>query len=109
MPDTATKPHVHKWRSKMHMDGCHFYQWVYDCACGASASSSTERDPIFDPYSLIWMDPEGGEPCERCEQIRNGSEISHSVKVIAKDGTVEKDETTYRKQGDVPEEADDAA
>lgn len=97
--------HKHRWRATAHMDGCHFYTWVYVCACGASANTTSERDPTADSYSLVWMDDEGrDEPCQRCDELRAGAPVRHTVTVIAKDGTVEKDEATETPQG-----AEDAA
>lgn len=101
----AAEPHVHQWRRQMHMDGCHHYSTTYSCECGASAMTRDERDPTYDPYSLIWMDDEGGEPCARCDEIRAGAKVSHTVRIVAADGTIEKDETTLTEQGSQEEEA----
>lgn len=91
--------HEHKWKTLAHLDGCHYYAWNYACECGATASQHYERDVEFDPYSAVWMDPEGREPCTRCEQLLGGERPTFTLRVVLKDGTVEKDET-----GELPRE-----
>lgn len=97
LPAQTTPGHKHEWRGVMHADGCHFYTWAYSCACGASATTRTERDIQGDPYSAVWMDEDGipeEDRCGRCVELRAGSKPTHSIRIIAKDGTVERDEET---------------
>lgn len=68
----ASKRHKHQWRMVMHLDGCHWHQSSYRCECGAQYYAYIERNPTTDPYSMVWMDDIGGEPCERCEQLKRG-------------------------------------
>lgn len=71
--------HVHQWGLGLHMDGCHYYTSTYACECGAALSTYGERDLKADPYSMIWMEPEGSEddpefePCERCRELMDGA------------------------------------
>ncbi len=91
--------HQHCWKMVMHVDYCHYYLSSYSCSCGAILSTNDERDPTFDPYSLIWMDPEEtGTDCKRCDEIRVGGKVKNSVTLTLPNGTIEKDETFEREQ-----------
>ena len=104
--------HVHKWKATTHLDACHWYSWLYACTkeCGATASTTTERDVRSDPWSGVWMEPGQREVtrdergrfckpyfvevrCERCEELRRGAVPTHTVVIVAKDGTVEREST----------------
>lgn len=93
MPETQKGRHEHAWTRQQHMDNCCSYVSTYSCRCGASASTTYERDLEADPYSAVWMDPEGREPCERCDELAAGAAPTHTVMIVARDGTVERDET----------------
>lgn len=71
----------------MHMDGCHWYTFAYSCACGASLNTTDERSIADDPWSGVWYD-ESGE-CDRCRELRDGAEATHSLVVVSRDGTIE--------------------
>jgi len=71
--------HEHVWRLVLHLDGCHAYQSAYSCECGATRSTTDERDPKEDPYSMVWMLP---EDCERCQQLWDGMEPTHSDEIV---------------------------
>jgi hypothetical protein len=105
-----TESHTHQWRMMMHLDRCHEYTTTYTCACGAQASVTNERDLLADPYSAIWMDEEFNdpdEPCERCKELRAGAPVKAHMVVIAKDGTIEKEEYKEREPGPSYEDEDD--
>jgi hypothetical protein len=93
--------HEHKWRLAVHMDQCHAYSSTYSCECGASATSYDERDPIADPYSFVWMDEEGREPCVRCTEIKAGAQIVTRLVVVDKDGKEELHKEELLDQGTV--------
>lgn len=65
--------HGHDWKPALHLDGCHRYEWRFGCWCGAVRVDWAERDLEADPYSAVWMDPEGREPCARCEALMAGA------------------------------------
>ena len=77
LPVTGMSKHEHRWKTVFHLDGCHFYSWSYACACGATASTYSERSIADDPYSMVWMDSEGREPCSRCEELIAGAIPKH--------------------------------
>jgi hypothetical protein len=77
MTETKAEPHVHKWRLHTHVDGCHFFQSVYACECGAVEAHGAERDfhDPDDPYSAVWMVDE----CKRCQELMKGAERKESL------------------------------
>lgn len=75
--------HKHEWKLVMHTDGCHFYASDYSCTCGAARRVWSERDLRDDPWSAVWMADEGGERCERCEELMNGAEPNHSGALVS--------------------------
>lgn len=75
-------PHQHQWKPVAHIDACHYFAWTYACDCGATRSTKHERDVAYDPYSAIWMDPEGAEPCARCEQLMAGAKVAEPTDEI---------------------------
>jgi hypothetical protein len=74
--------HTHAWKTDVHLDGCHFFQSGYSCECGARRGSWTERSRKADPYSAVWMEQTGEEPCRRCEQLQNGARPQHVVTTV---------------------------
>lgn len=97
--------HKHKWLMVVHMDMCHSYSSTYSCECGDSISSYDERDPVADPYSNVWMDPEvKDEPCVRCKEIQDGAKLVSRTCLARADGTTEEKEVEYE-QGTEPSEA----
>lgn len=72
--------HVHRFTLTMHLDGCHWFQNVGKCDCGASISQYSERDLNDDPYSGLWLDE--AEECERCKELRAGAEPISRSEVI---------------------------
>lgn len=73
--------HQHAFKSSMHLDGCHFYENHYACACGVRAHNYGERSVATDPYSLVWMEPTSDEPCERCNALMSGARPQHIVTI----------------------------
>lgn len=71
------EPHTHRWRLHTHVDGCHFWQSVYTCECGAVNASGAERDfhNSDDPYSAVWMVDE----CQRCQELMKGAKPKEMV------------------------------
>ena len=66
------KGEKHRWKLVAHIDGCHWYQSTHQCAaCAMVALTYLERNPLEDPYSLIWMEPTD-PPCERCKALAAG-------------------------------------
>jgi hypothetical protein len=105
----AVDPHEHRWTIAVHLDGCHYYTSTYTCPCGATASSTRERDPTEDPYSLVWMEPpvirvnrdERGRyctprwverPCERCQALQKGAQPKFDLVITDNRGNVLKEE-----------------
>jgi hypothetical protein len=67
--------HQHQWQTVAHLDGCHSYEWVYACECGASRETYNERSVEEDGWSAVWMMDDDGKPmCGRCEELLNGAE-----------------------------------
>jgi len=98
----VSAPCEHAWTTNFHADGCHWYSWSYRCLCGATYNTRAERDPVADPYSLVWMDEQTmNEPCERCREILGGAKLRHTLTVILGDGTVEREEVNEYEQGEV--------
>jgi hypothetical protein len=63
--------HEHKFRTSVHLDGCHFYTTHGSCECGVVYGHRGERRPKSDPYGAIWMGPDGS--CERCDELLKGA------------------------------------
>lgn len=116
--------HKHRFRETLHLDGCHFYTTAGACSCGATFTVTNERDPKYDPYSLIWMEPvpelvrrdEKGrfvKPryeerlCQRCEEIKNGAPVRHDLVVVDKKGNVLREEHEEREQREPEPEEDE--
>jgi hypothetical protein len=78
-------PHVHRWRMLMHVDGCHWFTFSYTCECGATMNSRDERDPEFDPWSVMWY----ADDCGRCNELAKGARGQHAVMVVSRDGSTE--------------------
>jgi hypothetical protein len=58
-------------KALMHLDGCHFYVWVYRDYDGATVLTFAERDG--DNLLLhARHEEEGDEKCDRCEALRGG-------------------------------------
>ncbi|HEY1437407.1 MAG TPA: hypothetical protein VGG82_07880 [Casimicrobiaceae bacterium] len=115
--------HEHKWQTLMHLDGCHFYTSSYRCSCGATATRTDERDPKYDPYSMIWMEPMVREVrrdergrfvkprleevvCARCRELEAGAKTKHDLVIVAKNGDVieEKHEEHEQREADADDE-----
>lgn len=80
---SAQPVHEHRWKLRVHIDGCHFFSSTYWCPeCGATRCSYSERDIEDDPYSTIWMLPEGKEECERCTQLLEGAKPVSSDEIM---------------------------
>ena len=99
--------HKHAWQMVMHLDGCHYYTSSYRCRCGATAVTTHERDVTG--FGAVWMEPQYREVrrdergrfcpprveevrCERCEALRAGEPPRRDLVVMAKNGTVEREE-----------------
>jgi hypothetical protein len=65
--------HLHEFRRTLHLDGCHYFTDAGSCDCGATYRSYIERDLKSDPYSAFWMEPTGGEDCQRCDELKDGA------------------------------------
>lgn len=65
------EPHQHQFRLHAHIDGCHFWQSIYTCPCGAVETRGAERDFLGDgdPYSAVWVVDE----CKRCQELLEGA------------------------------------
>jgi hypothetical protein len=65
------KPHVHMWRLHTHVDGCHFWQSVYTCECGAVEAHGGERNFLDadDPYAAVFA----VDDCVRCQELLKGA------------------------------------
>lgn len=71
---TVHAPHTHEFTLVAHVDACHYYSSSYSCSCGAYMVCGAERDIQEDPYSAVWMDPEGREEdCARCQELMAGA------------------------------------
>lgn len=82
-----TETHVHQWSMVTHWDSCHAFGTSYACACGATASTESERDVKFDEYAVVWLDPDGEETgreggCQRCRELLAGAEPLHRESVM---------------------------
>lgn len=75
--------HEHRFRSLMHLDGCHHYSNQYRCECGVQLVIHGERSPRQDPYSIVWMEGDGDSVCTRCEQLLAGARPRYEM-VIAR-------------------------
>lgn len=64
--------HVHTWNRTAHSDGCHAYETIYACFCGAERHVGAERDVSDeDPWSFaFWLD----QDCSRCKELLEGAE-----------------------------------
>lgn len=81
-PELVHEPwHEHSWKSTMHLDACHSYQWSYHCSCGATMGVYSERSLRADPWSAVWME-DLGQTCERCEQLKAGAPVKHHVEIV---------------------------
>lgn len=74
--------HEHQFMRGMHLDGCHYFADVGKCDCGVSYHSRIERNVSFDPYSAIWMESDGEEPCERCMELLAGARPRVDVAIV---------------------------
>ena len=87
--------HEHTWSAVAHIDACHYFTWSHVCMCGASMTSTVERDLDEDPFAVVWMD--GGEypdgPCLRCRDLLEGAVPQQTIRIVLADGTVESDVT----------------
>jgi hypothetical protein len=108
--------HKHVWKQTAHLDGCHYFTNVYACTqCRATAQATHERDPLADPFSAVWMEPQLAEvrrdergrfvtptwkevPCDRCTELKHGSPVRFDLVIVDKDGEVEREEHTEREQ-----------
>lgn len=104
-PEDAVRRH--RWRMLMHMDGCHHYSSTYTClddGCHWSLHTYDERDPAFDVWSLVWMEPTYEEAqlgdasrdrdgrdsytfqttsiCRRCTELQDGAEPVRSMVLV---------------------------
>ena len=59
-----------KGKALMHLDGCHFYVWVYLHDDGTTRLTFAERDG---DNLMLHARGDDEEPCERCEALRKGS------------------------------------
>ena len=62
--------HEHKWKTAMHLDGCHYYSSAYTCSCGAGLSMWQERTLKDGGYGTLMANP---EECERCQALVAGA------------------------------------
>jgi hypothetical protein len=69
--------HTHVFKTTMHLDGCHWYETIASCACGAVYGWRGERSLKADPYSAVWMDDPDG--CERCKALIAGAPVRNNV------------------------------
>jgi hypothetical protein len=87
---------AHQWKQVMHLDSCHTFTDAFACSiCGSSAIASTEREPMDDPYALVFMRT---EECQRCQELRDGAPVANHIVMQSPDGTVLKDLTIERPQ-----------
>jgi len=78
---------------------------------------TNERDFKANPYSAVWAEPQLEEVrrdekgrfitprweerrCQRCDELQAGAKIKSSTVIIAKDGTVEREEEVEYEQGE---------
>jgi hypothetical protein len=72
----APAVHQHQWRLHSHIDGCHFFQTAFTCACGEVHYDSGERnfhDPD-DPYAMVFA----VDDCPRCQELVKGATANAS-------------------------------
>lgn len=74
--------HAHAFKMTLHLDGCHFYESHFACACGTAIRTYDERDVDGDPYSAVWMEDVGQKPCARCAELLAGAEPKHDQHVF---------------------------
>lgn len=75
--------HKHRFKTTMHMDGCHWFSTAAVCPCGTSYTFRGERSVALDPYSTIWMEPEFQDNgCERCKRLLNGGHPQSDVVIV---------------------------
>jgi hypothetical protein len=104
--------HQHKWKTNMHLDGCHWYMTAAACECGATLTSTHERALAADLYGAVWSEPQYREVtrdehgrflpkgerhweeivCARCKELQAGAKVKHDLTVVAKDGTIEREQ-----------------
>lgn len=82
--------HEHVWRAYLHSDGCHHYQNLYQCLCGAQTAISGERQMVRRGRIAegAYMALEG---CERCDALIAGARrkptLRHVIDPAAGDKT----------------------
>lgn len=64
-----------------HMDGCHWYESILTCECGATLRQYAERDISDDPYAYVWMDPDVVD-CARCRDLVHGAAPDAPTEVV---------------------------
>jgi len=62
--------HVHDYRNKRFIDGCHFVTIAKTCGCGAEHHEKTQRDFALNPMQIAFA----REDCERCRALVKGME-----------------------------------
>lgn len=78
MPTTL---HEHQWKGVMFSDGCHFYQNIFACECGARMSISGERQMQSRGRMMPGVMMSNDE-CDRCQELIAGKRRKPTRRVI---------------------------
>jgi hypothetical protein len=62
--------HAHRFETRLHLDGCHYWTTSAVCECGVQYGVRSERSLSGNPYAAVWMEmPE----CHRCRELLDGA------------------------------------